>query len=161
MSSISVDEEINSGGWPEEFFGAWIALCNDPVTTDIIACLYFDDLHSESSIINFEGIQYELRLPDAYVSWKNNVEFVESRGECREIFVSKNFRRRGIGTKLCAWARSYTYNNEDYIFSAPERMTSGAILMYNNISDIYNEPFIDPEESPLPIPYSYWGGYFV
>lgn len=35
------------------------------------------------------------------------------------------------------------------------------VALYENISNIYNEPFNDPEESEIPIPYSYWEGYFV
>lgn len=31
------------------------------------------------------------------------------------------------------------------------------VALYENISNIYN----DPEESEIPIPYSYWEGYFV
>lgn len=159
--TVIYDEFIENGGWPEEFLGAWIAVCNDPVTTDIVACLYFDDSYPESSVMNFDGIQYELRLPDAYVSWKNNLDYPDNLGECREVFVSREFRRKGIGTKLCAWARSYTHKNEDYIFYAPKRMTYGAKSMYENISNIYDEPFNDPMESEIPVPYSYWGGYFV
>lgn len=161
MNDIVLDENIENGEWPEEFSGAWMAICNDPVTTDVVCCLFFNQQNLESSLVDFNGIQYELGLPDAYISWKNNLEFIEQMGECREIFVSKNFRRRGIGTKLCAWARSYTYNNESYVFRAPNRMTYGAKSMYQNISNIYSEPFDDPMESEIPIPYSYWGGYFV
>lgn len=158
---VVFDSNINAEIWPEQLEGSWIAVCDDPITTDIVACLFFDDTYESGSVINFNGIQKELRLPDAYISWKNNIEYQDSIGTCREIFVGRDFRRRGIGTFLCAWARSYTLNNFDYYFIAPDKMTTDAQYMYQYISNIYGESYNNPEDFPPTIPYSYWGGYFV
>lgn len=161
MSSIPVDEEINAGLWPEELTPSWILVFNDYPTKDIVACLYFDETNESGSVVQAEGFVEALRLPDAYVSWQDNEEYPEKQGRCREIFVSRDFRRKGIGTFLCAWARSYTLNNFDYYFIAPDKMTKEAQYMYQYISDAYGEEYNNPEDFPLNIPYSYWGGHFV
>ena len=161
MTEIITDQYIDNNVWPEEFSSGWIAVYNDYITLDVVSCLYFDDTNPEGTVLEFYGIQKDIRMPDAYISWKNNLEYPEKIGECREIFVSRDFRRRGIGTKLCAWARSYAYNSSGIIFKAPPRMTIDAQSMYSHISNIYGEPYNDPEDFPPNIPYSYWGGYIV
>lgn len=154
MDNIVVDEQIENGEWPQEFNGAWVAVCHDAITTDTVASLFFDDIHNSGDIIEWEYIDISMRLPDAYVSWRED-------GVCREIFVSKDYRRRGIGSKLCAWARSYTVLNSENIFSPPQKMTLEAQMMYRSLSNNYGEPYNDPEDFPPTIPYSYWGGYLV
>ncbi len=154
MSEIILDEGIESGEWPQEFSGAWVAAISDPITTDFICALYFDEINSESTVVEYQSIPPEIGIPDAYVSWKTD-------GECREIFVHPDYRRRGIGTKLCAWARSYAYNNQGLVFKAPPTMTASAQAMLQNVSNVYGEEYTDPESSPPTLPYGYWGGYLV
>lgn len=151
-NNIALDNDIENGEWPDEFSGAWIYVFYDPITTDVVACLFFDGDFPQGTVI--EGYSNPISLPAAYISWKQN-------GECREIFVSEEYRRRGIGTKLCAWARSYTYNNENFPFCAPNKMSIDAQLMYQHISSVYDEPYNDPEDFPPNIRFPYWGGYLV
>lgn len=153
-SEVVLDESIENGEWPVEFSTAWILVTPDPISGDTLACLNFDDRNIEGTVIESAEREINLPLPQAYVSWKNN-------GECREIFVHPEYRRRGIGTKLCAWARSYTNKNKNITFHAPNSMTVEAKLMYNYISNYYGEPYFEPEDFPKTLPYSYWGGYFV
>lgn len=159
--SIVQDESIVQGQWPEEFSGAWAYLCDDPITLDTLFCLYFDEQNSEGSVLTFSSIPYDIGLPDAYVSWRMNEDRPSNMGECREIYVSENFRRRGIGTKLCAWARYYAKNNQDVVFRAPQSMSQSAQLMFHHIADVYNEEYTDSTDFPDTVPYGYWGGYLV
>lgn len=155
MSDIALDPEIESGQWPSEFSGAWIDVSPDPISGDTVLSLRFNNDHEEGYVLVNTERSLDPPIPDAYVSWRQD-------GECREIFVHPNYRRRGIGTKLCAYARSYAYNNQNgLVFYAPEKMTDEAKMMYMHISEIYNEPFTDPEYFPRSIAYSYWGGYLV
>lgn len=149
MSEIILDDQIEEGVWPEEFSGAWIDLSFDPITEDTVASLYFDNRFPEGHINIREERYFELPLPQAYISWKPS-------GECRQIFVNESHRRRGIGTKLCAWARSFCWN-QGIIFSAPDKMSNDAKLMFNYISEVYGEPYTDPEESSMLRGYGYWG----
>lgn len=159
--SIVVDENIDSGEWPEEFSGAWAYVCQDLVTLDYLFCLYFDERNTEGEVLEFTQISHEFGLPDAYVSWRMNPELTEYMGECREIFVHPDHRRSGIGTKLCAWARSYAKNNQNVVFRAPSKMTPEAQYMFHHIAEIYNEEYTNPIDFPNTIPYGYWGGYLV
>ena len=151
MSEVAVDSNIESGIWPDEFSGAWMYIFYDYVTTDTALCLFFDEDFEEGTII--EGYSPSISLPKAYVSWKED-------GVCRDLFVHPDYRRRGIGNKLCAYARSYLLK-ENKIFSAPERMSLAADGMYQYISDVYGEGYSAPVTIPHNIPYGYWGGYLV
>jgi GNAT superfamily N-acetyltransferase len=158
MNDIIVDSDIESGSWPEAFEGAWGLVFNDVITLDSVFCVFFDSDNDSGTILEYPSIPLHIRIPDAYVSWRMNPQEPERNGECREIFVGDDFRRRGVGTKLCAWARSYAKNNQNVLFRAPSRMTPAAQSMFESISDIYGEEYTNPEEFPPTIPYSYWGG---
>lgn len=154
MSEWAVDPEIESGEWPQEFSGAWMGIINDYISNDTICALYFNNNYPEAHLENYSSIPVDLGLPQAYISWRTN-------GECREIFVHPDYRRRGIGRKLCAWARYYANYSQGLLFTPPAKMTEQAQLMFQNISLVYGEPYTDPEEFPSTIPYGYWGGYLV
>jgi GNAT superfamily N-acetyltransferase len=151
MSEIIVDSSIESGKWPVEFSDGWLYVYYDYVTLDTVLCLFFDDDFPEGTII--EGYNPTIEIPSAYVSWRQN-------GICRDIFVHPDFRRRGIGSKLCAYARSYLLK-EGKVFDAPPTMSAAADGMYESISSVYGEPYSEPNVVPHPIPYGYWGGYLV
>lgn len=152
MSEVILDENIENGEWPNEFSNAWLYVFFDYITSDTVAALFFDNDFNEGTVI--EGYSKTLTIPNAYVSWKTN-------GECREIFVDPEYRNKGIGSKLCAWARSYCLNNENIIFHAPPYMTPDAQQMFQSISNKYGEEYTNPEYFPPTIPYGYWGGYLV
>ena len=151
MSDIAVIPEIALGEWPEAFSNGWISVFYDEITGDTVACLYFNNIHEESSVIELDARPTE--LPDAYISWVQD-------GTCKEIYVSRDHRRKGIGTMLCGWARSYLLQS-DVVFHAPQKMTESAQLMFHSISENYGEPYTDPFDAPPTIPYGYWGGYLV
>jgi GNAT superfamily N-acetyltransferase len=149
-----LDEAMESGQWPQEFEGAWMDITFDNLSGDTVASLYFNATFDSGHINVNEDRLFRSELPSAYVSWMRD-------GTCREIFVHPDFRRRGIGTMICVFARSYAYQNQGLVFSAPGSMTESARLLYSHISDSYGEPFGDPENYPPGVPYAYWGGYFV
>jgi GNAT superfamily N-acetyltransferase len=151
MESIVVDTDIELGEWPQEFSGAWMYIYYDFPTTDTVMCLFFDSDFEEGTVI--EGYRPTIQIPSAYVSWKED-------GVCRDIFVHPDFRRLGVGSKLCAYARSYLLK-EDKVFNAPETMSAAADGMYEKISEVYGEPYHTPNVVSHPIPYGYWGGYLV
>lgn len=150
--SVILDSNIEDGGWPPEFAGGWAYIFYHDITTDTILCLFKDNDFPEGSVI--EGVGESISLPQAYVSWKAN-------GVCREIFVMPEYRNQGIGTALCAYARSYAYKTQNVVFSAPPKMTKSAQGMLQNVCNIYGEQYTNPEDFPPTIPYGYWGGYLV
>lgn len=150
--SVILDSNIENGQWPPAFSGGWAYVFYHSVTSDTVVSFYKDNDFPEGTIII--GYDQPLSIPQAYVSWQSN-------GECREIFVMPEYRNQGIGTALCAFARSYAYNNEGVIFRAPDKMTLSARAMLQNVCNIYGEEYTNPEEFPPTIPYGYWGGYLV
>jgi GNAT superfamily N-acetyltransferase len=149
MSEVIVDSEIESGKWPIEFSGAWIEVIYDYLSSTYVASLYFDDRNEEGAVVINPDRIFELPLPQAYISWNLN-------GVCKEIYVIQDYRGRGIGTKLCAWARSYLLKH-GVLFSAPDKMSIDASAMFQSISTKYGEPFTYPEESGILRGYSHWG----
>jgi GNAT superfamily N-acetyltransferase len=147
--TVVVDNDIEQGSWPIEFSEAWIEIVYDNICQDYVASLYFDERNPEGTIIENPDRVFELPLPQAYISWKSN-------GECKEIFVYKDYQRMGIGTKLCAWARSYLLKN-DIIFHAPNKMSTDAQGLFEALSIKYGEPYTNPEEAAVLRGYSYWG----
>jgi len=150
VADIVVDESIENGQWPSEFNGGWLHFFKEDIADHSILSLYFNEDHPEQSVIYSDRLD---ELPSAYVSWDRD-------GACVEIFVESSMRRNGIGRALCAYARSFALKN-GIIFHAPEKMSYDAKMMYQNISDIYGEPFNDPGTFGMTIPYGYWGGIFV
>lgn len=150
--SVILDSNIEGGGWPPEFAGGWAYIFYHDITTDTVLCLFKDNDFPEGTVI--EGYGHSITLPQAYVSWRTN-------GECREIYVKPEYRSAGLGTALCAYARSYAYKNNGVVFSAPSRMTISAQGMLQNICNVYGEEYTNPEDFPPTFPYGYWGGYLV
>jgi GNAT superfamily N-acetyltransferase len=150
MDDIVLDSDIESGAWPNQFNNSWANIFQDDISEDTILCLYFNE-ENEYGTINELGKLEE--LPDAYVSWDRN-------GICTQLFVKKQLRRKGIGTALCAYARSYAYSN-GIIFSAPQKMSINAKMMYESICEKYGEPDTYPEELGETPAYGYWGARFM
>lgn len=149
MSDVVVDQQVNSGVWPTQFADGWIEVVYDNITCDTVASLHIDDRNLEGTVFVNPDRNFELPLPAAYISWEPN-------GTCKEIYVGVNYRRQGIGTMMCAWARSYLLK-ENIIFSAPSKMSSDASAMFYNICNTYGEQFNNPEDAPILRGYGYWG----
>lgn len=149
MDSVAIDQDIENNIWPQEFSGAWIEIVWDDVCNDYVASLHFDERNQEGSVIVNPERNFDLPLPRAYVSWRPD-------GRCKEIFVHQDYQRMGIGTKLCAWARSYLLK-DGIIFHAPTRMSPSASSLFESISIKYGEPYTNPEEASVLRGYSYWG----
>jgi len=154
IDGVIFDEGISNGEWPAAFAGGWVAAFYDEVTTDVVVCLHVDSDHQEGEVLTFPSKPADLALPNAYVSWMQD-------GTCREIYVHPDYRRRGIGSALCAWARYFAAEKCNIVFKAPDRMTLEAQAMFQSLSNTYGEPYTDPENFPPTVPYSYWGGYFI
>jgi GNAT superfamily N-acetyltransferase len=147
--NIVVDSSIEAGVWPAAFAGAWIEVSPDPVSEDTVASLFFDSRNTEGTVIELAERSFTEPLPQAYVSWTKD-------GACRELYVEEEYRRRAIGSTLCAWARSYCLKY-DVIFSPPIKMSPDAILMFQSLCNTYGEEYTDPQEAPVFRGYGYWG----
>lgn len=155
MTEIPVlDPEFESGVWPEEFNGGWIEIVDDTISGDTVAVLYFNENNPSGTVTVLNARIFREDIPDAYISWAPN-------GRCREIFVHPNYRRRGIGTKLCAFARSWAYHNQGVVFDSPGSMSHSAKKMYEYVCESYGEEFKEPLPFPEGVPYPYWGGYLI
>lgn len=154
MEDVVFDERISNGEWPASFAGGWITAFYDEPSTDIVVALYVDDSNPQGTVMTYPAMPADLPLPAGYVSWMQD-------GTCREIYVHPDFRRRGIGSALCAWARYFAALKCNIVFKAPDRMTPEAQAMFRSLSSTYGEPYTDPEDFPVTVPYSYWGGYFI
>lgn len=152
MSDVIIDKNIENGEWPESLSGSWAYIFYHEITGDTVMACFFDDDFSEGTVI--EGYNITYQIPEAYVSWMPD-------GKCREIYVQKELRGRGIGTAMCAFARTYLYKKNGIVFYAPEKMTESAQSMLHKISEEYGEPYSNPENAVLGIPYGYWGGYLI
>lgn len=150
--SIIIDENIENGEWPTPLAGAWAYSFYHEVTSDTVLAVFFDNDFPEGTII--EGYNVSSTIPDAYISWMVD-------GTCREIYVKNEYRRRGMGTALCALARTYLFNTEQKVFVAPERMTDLAKSMYESVCIKYGETYTESQALPPLLPYGYWGGYFM
>lgn len=145
-----VDAFIDSGGWPTAFSGAWIEVSPDYISGTTVASLFFDGRHPEGTVIELEERSFTEPVPPAYVSWQSH------DGVCKELFVDTQYRRRGIGSTLCAWARSYCLRF-GLVFSAPTRMSPDAALMFYSLCENYGEEYTNPIEAPVFRGYGYWG----
>lgn len=150
--SVIIDENIESGQWPTPLAGAWVYSFYHEITSDTVLAIFFDNDFPEGTII--EGYNIPSELPHAYISWMPD-------GTCREIYVKNEYRRQGIGTALCALARTYLYNSTGQVFIAPSRMTEIAQMMYESVCTKYGETYTESQPMPPLLPYGYWGGYFM
>lgn len=151
MENVVVDENIESGIWPNEFNNGWLNIFIDIVSGDTVLCLYFNNDFPYETV--HESEERPIILPDSYVSWDRD-------GNCIEVFVKPELRRRGVGTALCAYARSYALS-KGIIFSAPHKMSLNAKMMYESICNKYGETYLDPEELGSTLAYGYWGARFI
>lgn len=147
--SVIVDPAIAAGSWPTEFSGAWIEVSPDPVSGDTVASLFFDERHEGGSVVELADRSFTEPVPAAYVSWMSD-------GTCRELYVKVEYRRRKIGSMLCAWARSYCLKS-GILFSPPIKMSPDAMLMFQSLCSTYGEEYTGPEEAPVFRGYGYWG----
>lgn len=152
MSNIIIDNDIKNGVWPTALSGSWLYIFYHEITGDTVMACFFDDDFPEGTII--EGYNITYTIPQAYVSWMPD-------GKCREIYVQREFRGQGIGTAMCALARTHLYNKNGIVFHAPQKMTESAQTMLHRISEEYGEPYSNPENAVPSIPYGYWGGYLI
>lgn len=150
MDDIVFEENINSGLWPKEFNGAWINIFTDEISSHTVICLYFDDTYESGTINNLGKLE---TLPNAYVSW-------DIEGYCCSLFVEEELRRKGIGTMLCAYARTYAFS-QGVIFKAPRKMTETQMMLYQSIHEKYGEPYNNPDRLYNRMAYGYWGPRIV
>ena len=151
MNDIVLDQNIEDGEWPSPFNNGWLNAFIDKVSGDTVLCLYLNNDFSPETL--HESEERPEALPDSYVSWDRD-------GNCIEIFVKSELRRRGVGTALCAYARSYALD-KGVIFSAPHKMSLNAKMMYESICDQYGEPYSYPEQLGDTLAYGYWGARFM
>lgn len=146
MSEIVTIPELENNAWPAEFSGAWM---NKFINSRNRFCfgLYFNNKYPEGFILEDEQ---EQELPHAYI-------IINHDGAILEVFVKKQYRGQKIATMLCGWTRSHLLNNGIVTF-APDFMTDDAKNLYQYISNIYGEPFVEPEGSPFFIVYSDFNG---
>lgn len=146
MTEVILIPELENNAWPVEFSNAWANILVSSLGNTVFA-LYFNNIYPEATII--EDNNY-LELPDAYISIRPN-------GEIYEIYVNVTHRRQGVGAMMCAWTRT-NFINRGIIVSAPASMTDDAKALYNYLSLVYNEPYIDPSPVPLWDIYMDYGG---
>ena len=145
MSELVIVPELENS-WPSEFQGSWANIFVSPLGNTVFS-LYFNDSNPEGTIV--EDNNY-LEFPDAYVSIRTN-------GEIYENYVLPPFRRRGIGAMMCAWTRT-NFISRDLIVKAPKYMTDDANSLYNYLSLVYNEPYVNPGPVPIWDVYMDYGG---
>jgi GNAT superfamily N-acetyltransferase len=150
MNEVVTDQYIDSGNFPIQFKQGWLNFFEDETSADRVLCLYLNE-NNEPGDLKELGMLED--LPDAYVSWDRN-------GICVEIFVKLELRRAGIGTALCAYARTHALKS-GIIFSAPHKMSLNAKMMYESICDQYGEPYSYPEQLGDTLAYGYWGARFM
>ena len=146
MTELIVDLNLENNAWPPEFSGAWANIMISYLNNTVFS-LYFNDNYSEGTIL--EDNNY-LELPDAYVS-------IRPSGEIYEIYVTRPFRRKGIGSMMCAWTRT-NFINRDLVVMAPAYMTDAAQGLYHYINSEYGEPYNNPGPVPIFDVYLDFGG---
>lgn len=146
MSDILIVPELENNAWPTEFSGAWANIMISYLNNTVFS-LYFNDKYPEGTIL--EDSNY-LELPDAYVS-------IRPSGEIYEIYVTRPFRRKGIGSMMCAWTRT-NFINRDLVVMAPAYMTDAAQGLYHYINSEYGEPYNNPGPVPIFDVYLDFGG---
>ena len=146
MSDILIVPELENNAWPTEFSGAWANIMISYLNNTVFS-LYFNDKYPEGTIL--EDSNY-LELPDAYVS-------IRLSGEIYEIYVTRPFRRKGIGSMMCAWTRT-NFINRDLVVMAPAYITDAAQGLYHYINSEYGEPYNNPGPVPIFDVYLDFGG---
>jgi GNAT superfamily N-acetyltransferase len=151
---VIVDSNIDSGNWPQEFNNMWMNIFTNKLLNHIIFSLYNNINNESGQIIESEetlSINQPYDLPDAYISIDLKT------GEISEIYVKSSHRGQGVGTMLCAFARSYLLNNGIMVI-APNGMTPAANGLFEYISSRYGEPYLEPVFVPLFQAYSDFSG---
>lgn len=154
MNEIITIPELDNGQWPIEFNNMWMNIFINNLLNHKVFALYSNEDNETGGIVETQetlSINQPYDLPDAYIS----VDL--TTGEISEIYVKASHRGRGIGTMLCAFARSYLLNN-GIIVIAPNGMTQSANGLYEYISTTYGEPYSEPLLVPLFQAYSDFSG---
>lgn len=147
MTDVIIVPELENEAWPPQFDGAWGNIMISILGNTVLS-LYFNNTYSSGTIL--ENNNY-LELPDAYIS-------IHPDGEIYEVYVIPPLRGRGIASVLCAWTRTNFINN-GLVVKAPNFMADSGKGLYNYISMVYNEPYIEPEGVPMFGVYSDFGGW--